>query len=58
MLNGSYDIDFTMDLALQGPRLRPHGWGDEFGVPLELGGLTEQIFARARACTAATRSRR
>jgi 3-hydroxyisobutyrate dehydrogenase len=23
--------------------------GREFGVPLELGGLTEQIFARARA---------
>ncbi|HMK92085.1 MAG TPA: NAD(P)-dependent oxidoreductase [Thermoleophilia bacterium] len=48
ILNGSYNINFTMDLARKdlGFALQ---MGREFGVPLELAGLTEQLFARARA---------
>ena len=53
ILNGSYDIGFTMDLALQGPRVRARAWAREFGVPLELAGLVEQIFVRARAAAMA-----
>jgi len=34
-----------------------HQMGREFGVPLELAGLTEQIFARARAMYGGARSR-
>jgi 3-hydroxyisobutyrate dehydrogenase len=48
VLNGSYNINFTMDLARKDLYFA-HQMGREFGVPLELGGLTEQIFARARA---------
>jgi 3-hydroxyisobutyrate dehydrogenase len=48
ILNGSYNINFTMDLARKDLYFA-HQMGREFGVPLELGGLTEQIFARARA---------
>jgi 3-hydroxyisobutyrate dehydrogenase len=48
VLSGSYNINFTMDLALR-ELYFAHQMGREFGVPLELGGLTEQIFARARA---------
>ncbi len=48
ILNGSYQINFTMDLARKDLDFA-HRLGREFGVPLELGGLTEQIFARARA---------
>ena len=48
ILNGSYDIGFTMDLALQGSRASRTQLGREFGVPLELAGLVEQIFLRAR----------
>ncbi len=48
VLNGSYNINFTMDLARKDLHFA-HQLGREFGVPLELGGLTEQIFARARA---------
>jgi len=48
VLNGSYNINFTMDLARKDLHFA-HQMGREFGVPLELGGLTEQIFARARA---------
>ena len=48
ILNGSYNINFTMDLARK-DLFFAHQMGREFGVPLELGGLTEQIFARARA---------
>jgi 3-hydroxyisobutyrate dehydrogenase len=48
ILSGSYKIDFTMDLARKDLYFA-HQMGREFGVPLELGGLTEQIFARARA---------
>ena len=47
ILNGSYDIGFTMDLALKdlGLALDLAREGD---VPLALGGLVEQIFERAR----------
>jgi 3-hydroxyisobutyrate dehydrogenase len=47
VLNGSYDIGFTMDLACKDLGFA-HGLGREFGVPLELAGLVEQIFVRAR----------
>jgi 3-hydroxyisobutyrate dehydrogenase len=48
VLNGSYNINFTMDLVRKDLHFA-HQMGREFGVPLELAGLTEQIFARARA---------
>jgi 3-hydroxyisobutyrate dehydrogenase len=48
ILNGSYNIGFTMDLACKDLYLA-HQLGREFGVPLELAGLVEQIFIRARA---------
>ena len=48
ILSGSYNINFTMDLARKDLYFA-HQMGREFGVPLELAGLTEQIFARARA---------
>ncbi len=47
ILNGSYDIGFTMDLACKDLGLAAK-LGRAFGVPLELGGLTEQTFIRAR----------
>jgi len=48
ILNGSYNIGFTMDLACKdlGFALQ---LGRELGVPLELAGLVEQTFIRARA---------
>ena len=47
ILNGSYDIGFTFDLATKdlGFALQ---MGREFGVPLELATLVEQTFSRAR----------
>ena len=48
ILNGSYDIGFTMDLALKDLGFAT-AYGREFGVPLDLAGLTEQTFVRARA---------
>jgi len=48
ILNGSYDIAFTMDLALKDLGFA-HAFGREFGVPLTLAGLTEQIFVQGRA---------
>jgi 3-hydroxyisobutyrate dehydrogenase len=48
VLNGSYDIGFTMDLAAKDLGFAM-GYGREFGVPLDLAGLTEQTFIRARA---------
>ena len=48
ILNGSYNIGFTMDLACK-DLLFAHQLGREFGVPLELAGLVEQTFIRARA---------
>jgi 3-hydroxyisobutyrate dehydrogenase len=48
ILNGSYDLGFTMDLAQKDLGFAL-GFGRAFGVPLELAGLTEQIFRRATA---------
>jgi 3-hydroxyisobutyrate dehydrogenase len=47
VLNGSYDIAFTMDLACKdlGFAMR---LGQQFGVPLDLAGMTAQTFIRAR----------
>ena len=47
ILNGSYDIGFTMDLACKDLGFA-HELGDELGVPLELANLVEQTFIRAR----------
>ncbi len=47
ILNGSYDIGFTLDLACKDLQFA-HELGRELGVPLELGGVVEQIFVRAR----------
>ncbi|MGQ0485788.1 MAG: NAD(P)-dependent oxidoreductase [Hyphomicrobiales bacterium] len=48
ILNGSYDIAFTMDLALKDLGFALN-FGREFGVPLELAGLTNRIFAKGKA---------
>jgi 3-hydroxyisobutyrate dehydrogenase len=48
ILNGSYDIAFTNDLALKDLGFAL-GFGREFGVPLALAGLTEQTFVAAKA---------
>jgi len=48
ILNGSYNIGFTLDLACKDLHFA-HQLGREFGVPLELAGLVEQTFIRARA---------
>ncbi len=48
ILNGSYNINFTMDLACKDLGFATD-FGREFGVPLELAGLVEQTFIRARA---------
>ena len=48
ILNGSYKIGFTMDLACKDLGFATQ-LGREFGVPLELAGLVEQTFLRARA---------
>jgi 3-hydroxyisobutyrate dehydrogenase len=47
ILNGSYDIGFSMDLALKDLGLALK-MGREFDVPLELAALVEGTFARAR----------
>ena len=47
ILNGSYDIGFTMDLACKDLGFAQE-LGDEFGVPLELASLVQQTFLRAR----------
>jgi 3-hydroxyisobutyrate dehydrogenase len=47
ILNGSYDIGFTMDLACKDLGFA-YQLGREFGVPLDIAGLTEQTFRRAR----------
>ena len=47
ILNGSYNIAFTMDLACKDLGFA-YQYGKDLGVPLELAGLTEQIFRRAR----------
>jgi 3-hydroxyisobutyrate dehydrogenase len=48
ILNGSYDIQFTMDLACKDLGFATQ-FGRELGVPLDIAGLTEQTFIRARA---------
>jgi len=48
ILNGSYDIAFTMDLALKDLGFAM-GFGKEFGVPLDLAALTNQTFLKGRA---------
>lgn len=48
ILNGSYDVAFTMDLALKDLGFAL-GFGREFGVPLDLAGLTQQTFVKGRA---------
>ena len=47
ILNGSYDIAFTMDLALKDLSFAMQ-LGKEFGVPLDLAGLTTQTFIKGR----------
>jgi 3-hydroxyisobutyrate dehydrogenase len=47
ILNGSYDIGFTMDLAVKDLGFALE-LGRELEVPLELAGLVEQTFLRAR----------
>ncbi len=48
ILNGSYDIAFTMDLALKDLGFAL-GFGRQFGVPLDLAAMTEQTFLKGRA---------
>ncbi|HAP75332.1 MAG TPA: 3-hydroxyisobutyrate dehydrogenase [Acidimicrobiaceae bacterium] len=47
ILNGSYNIGFTMDLACKDLGFATK-FGREFGVPLDLASMTEQTFIRAR----------
>jgi 3-hydroxyisobutyrate dehydrogenase len=48
ILNGSYDIAFTMDLACKDLGFAM-GLGRDYDVPLDLASLTAQTFIRARA---------
>ncbi|MBX9455047.1 MAG: NAD(P)-dependent oxidoreductase [Rhizobium sp.] len=48
ILNGSYNINFTMDLALKDLGFAL-GFGKDFGVPLDLAGQAMQTFVRAKA---------
>jgi 3-hydroxyisobutyrate dehydrogenase len=48
ILNGSYDIAFTMDLALKDLGFALD-FGREFGVPLDLAGHTFQTFMKGKA---------
>lgn len=48
ILNGSYDIAFSMDLALKDLGFAM-GFGREFGVPLDLAGMTNQTFVKGKA---------
>jgi 3-hydroxyisobutyrate dehydrogenase len=48
ILNGSYDIAFSMDLALKDLGFAMN-FGKEFGVPLDLASLTNQTFMRGKA---------
>jgi 3-hydroxyisobutyrate dehydrogenase len=47
ILNGSYDIGFTMDLACKDLGFAMD-FGREFGVPLALGEIAAEIFRKAR----------
>ncbi|MBS0564486.1 MAG: NAD(P)-dependent oxidoreductase [Proteobacteria bacterium] len=48
ILNGSYDIAFSVDLALKDLGFAL-SFGREFGVPLDLAAATEQTYVAARA---------
>ncbi|HNB26765.1 MAG TPA: NAD(P)-dependent oxidoreductase, partial [Alphaproteobacteria bacterium] len=48
ILSGSYDIGFSMDLACKDLGFAMK-FGREFGVPLDLAGLTAQTFIRGRS---------
>jgi 3-hydroxyisobutyrate dehydrogenase len=48
ILNGSYDIAFTMDLALKDLGFAMN-FGKEFGVPLDLASLTNDTFKKGKA---------
>ncbi len=48
ILNGSYDIAFSMDLALKDLGFAMQ-FGKEFGVPLDLASLTNQTFIKGKA---------
>jgi 3-hydroxyisobutyrate dehydrogenase len=48
ILNGSYNINFTMDLACKDLGFAL-GFGKQFGVPLDLASHTLQTFIRARS---------
>ncbi len=48
ILNGSYDVAFTMDLACKDLGFAMQ-LDREFGVPLDLAGMTAQTFVRARS---------
>ncbi len=48
ILNGSYNVGFTMDLACKDLGFAMQ-FGRDLGVPLDLAGLTEQTFLRARS---------
>ena len=48
ILNGSYDIAFTMDLALKDLGFAM-GFGRDFGVPLDLAGQVLQTFVKGKS---------
>ena len=48
VLNGSYNINFTMDLACKDLGFAL-GFGRELGVPLDLASVAQQTFIRARS---------
>lgn len=48
ILNGSYNIGFTMDLACKDLGFATQ-FGRQLGVPLDIAGLVEQTFIRARS---------
>ena len=48
ILNGSYDIAFSMDLALKDLGFAM-GFGRQYGVPLDLASLTHQTFIKGKA---------
>lgn len=48
ILNGSYDVAFSMDLALKDLGFAM-GFGKEFGVPLDLASTVQQTFVKGKA---------
>jgi 3-hydroxyisobutyrate dehydrogenase len=48
ILNGSYDVGFSMDLALKDLGFA-RAFGREYQSPLDLAAITEQVFVKARA---------